>query len=138
MDYINMYVFIIALLWKSLQESKVSDNNLGRCTYPQKKTVNLLEHNSFNSTIKIYNVENLSFRKCGSIQYIIQKQSLYRNYIKNILWTMSMYLRADFCSVITTRSSHLCYWHNFVFLNNCYSLCCPSHVDNPFGAHDAN
>lgn len=49
-----------------------------------------------------------------------------------------MYLRVDFHSVVTTHSSHLCYWHNFVFLNNCYSLCCPSHVDNPIGARDAN
>lgn len=39
MDDINMYVFIIALLWKSLQESKFSDNNLWRCTYPQKKAM---------------------------------------------------------------------------------------------------
>lgn len=49
-----------------------------------------------------------------------------------------MYLRADFHSVVTTHSSHLWYWHNFVFLDNFYSLCCPSHVDNPIGAHDAN
>lgn len=39
MDDINMYVFIIALLWKILQDSKVSDNNLQRCTHPQKKTM---------------------------------------------------------------------------------------------------
>lgn len=51
---------------------------------------------------------------------------------------MSVFLRADFHSMITTHSSHLCYWHNFVFPNNYYTLCCSSHVDNPFGAHDAN
>lgn len=39
MDDINMYGFIIALLWKSLQDSKFSDNDLQSCTYPQKKTM---------------------------------------------------------------------------------------------------
>lgn len=38
---------------------------------PEENCDNLLEHNSFNSTIKIYNVENLQIRKCGSTEYII-------------------------------------------------------------------